>query len=239
MRYHPYHAPLPPSDPSPLRRAFSISGALPLGAFLLVHLAVNLRALRGDEAFATTVAAMQRSRAVAVSEYLLVLAPLLLHGAIGVWLVARGEPLADPPPYSRVVAAWVRVTGVVAALFVAVHLVDLGFPVGPHHRDAATLSTVLSARLSSTAFAVPWRGAGYLVAVACVAFHFVTGCWGMYARTPHARADRGRLRLAAVAAIVVGVGITVGYADVVVFHATGARLLGGRAPENVPARACP
>ena len=145
MRYHPYHATLPPSDPSPLRRAFSISGAAPLGAFLLVHLVVNARALWGDEAFASTVAAMQRSRALAVAEYVLVLAPLLVHGAVGAWLVARGEPFADPPPYPPPVAAWVRVTGVVAAAFVAAHLVDLGLPVGPHHPDAAALSSLLVA----------------------------------------------------------------------------------------------
>jgi succinate dehydrogenase / fumarate reductase cytochrome b subunit len=212
---------------------------LPLGAFVLVHLGVNLRALWGEEAFAVTVAAMHRSRALAVAEYGLVLAPLLLHGAIGAWLVARGEPLVDPPPYSRPVAAWVRVTGVVTAVFVVAHLIDLGVPLGGHRPDAAMLSTLLSSRLSSTVLGVPWRGAGYLLAAACVAFHFVAGCWGMYARTPHARGERGRTRLARVAAVVVGVVITVGFADVVVFQATGMRLLAGRAPGDTSARACP
>jgi succinate dehydrogenase/fumarate reductase cytochrome b subunit len=131
------------------------------------------------------------------------------------------------------------VTGVVTALFVVAHLVDLGVPLGGHRPDAATLSTLLSARLSSTALGVPWRAAGYLLAAACVAFHFVAGCWGMYARTPHARSDRRRRRMAAAGAVVVGVLITVGFADVVVFQATGMRLVGGRAPGDTPARACP
>ncbi|MGH7434874.1 MAG: hypothetical protein ACRENE_04300 [Polyangiaceae bacterium] len=237
MRYHPYHAPLPPSDPSLLRRAFSLSGAAPLGAFVLVHLVVNARSLWGDEAFASTVNAMQRSRAVAVAEYALVLAPLLFHGALGMWLVARGEMLADPPPYSRPVAAWVRVTGLVAAAFVVGHLVDLGIPVGPHHPDAAALSSLLVARLSSTELGVPWRAAGYLLGAACVSFHFVAGCWGMYARTPHARADRRRPRWAALGALAAGVAITVGFAGVVVFDATGMRLYG--TPVEAAAAACP
>jgi succinate dehydrogenase / fumarate reductase cytochrome b subunit len=216
-----------------------VSGVLPLGAFLLFHLAVNARALRGEGALVATLDGLHRSRALAATEAVVVFAPLLLHGVIGLWLVWSREPFVEPTPYSPPVLAALRGTGVVVALFLAMHLVELRFGIAGHRPDGGALATVLAANLGATRFGVPWRGVAYLIAVGCVAFHFVVGCWGLYARSGHGQASPHRLRWAALGAAVAGVALGVGFADVVVFHATGTRLIGGSAAAAPPAHACP
>ncbi len=212
---------------------------LPLGAFLLFHLGVDLRALSGGAAFAGTLDALHRSRGFAAAEVLVVGVPLLLHATLGLWLTWKGEPLARPSPYGPPLLAALRATGVVAAVFIVAHLFDVGFRVTSPRPAGAELASLLAAGMSSTRFGVPWRAAAYLAAAGCVAFHFVVGCWGMYARSAHGSAARGRRAAAAVVATVVGVALGVGFGDVVVFHATGMRLVGGHAPGAAPTQACP
>ncbi len=229
MRYNPYHAALLTTGRSPLRRAFTLSGVFPLGAFLLFHLGANLRALRGEGALAATLDGLHRSPVFWGAEVALVYAPLLIHGGIGAWLVAKREPLDDPPLYSPPAHAVVRMTGVVAAVFLLVHLFDVR--VAPGGRvDGAMMEAVLAARLSAMATGVPWLAIGYLFATACVAIHFAAGCWGAYARAARTRGHAGRLRWVAAGATAVGIALGVGFADAVVFHATGVRLLGHAAP---------
>jgi succinate dehydrogenase / fumarate reductase cytochrome b subunit len=230
MRYHPYHAPLQPTDRSNLRRrAFSLSGLFPLGAFLFLHLGVNLRALAGDRVFAATVDALHRSRAYAAAELLLVFLPLLVHALIGLQFVMTGEALSEPSPYSAPVLATLRGTGLAVAVFLGLHLFELHVGLGGPRPDGGMLATLLAAGLGSTRFGVPWRGVGYLVASGCAVYHLVVGAWGSYARTAHATARPGRSRWAAVGAAAIGLLLGLGYLDVVVFHATGRRLISGAA----------
>jgi succinate dehydrogenase / fumarate reductase cytochrome b subunit len=240
MRYHHYHAPVPPPDRSRLvHGAFSLSGVLPLGAFLVLHLSVNLRALRGEAAFASAVDAIQRARGLWLLELAVVFAPLALHGALGLWMAVTRRSLRVPSPYSPGVAAAMRATGLVVAAFLAAHLLELRFGTPGGRLDGRALGSVLAADLSATRFGVPWRAVGYLVATGCVAFHFAAGSWGIYARAPRAASSARARRWAAWAAGAVGLALGLGAADVVVFHATGARMLGGERADERPTRACP
>ncbi len=212
---------------------------LPLGVFLVLHLWMNARALWGDAAFASTVDAMHRSRALTFVEVAFVFAPLLVHGLIGLRLAVEREPLVVPSPYTPWTLAAMRASGVVVAAFLVMHLFDLRFRATGARLGGGELGTLLAAGLSSTSAGVPWRGVAYLVAVACTAFHFAAGSWGFYARSRQGQGSAGRLRWAATGAGVVGVALTLGYADVVVFHATGARLIGGKAAGERAPKACP
>ncbi len=220
-----------------LARAFSLSGVLPLGAFLVVHVGTNLQALRGERAFDAAVRAEHRLPGLPVLEALLVFAPLILHGGYGVWLVATGRSVREPSPYPRALRLALRVTGVVALAFLALHLPELRFRGGAQTADGGVLLTILATDLSSMQHGVPWRAVAYLLGSACVAFHFALGLWGSFAGTPHGSDARARRR-AAVLAGVIGVGLWVLFADAVVFHATGARLVGHVAPD-VPSAPCP
>ena len=221
------------------RRLFSLSGVVPLGVFLLLHLATTARALRGDAAFARAVELWHGVPALPVVESLLVFAPLLLHACVGVWLVATRRALAPPAPYPRAVGIAVRATGVVALAFVALHLPELRFPQLGARLDGGTLGTLMAAKLSATWHGLPLRGVAYLVGTACVVFHFVAGLWGFAATTRRGQAERVRRWLAWGVALL-GVAMWAVSANVVVYYATGARLFGGPAPEDVESHTpCP
>jgi succinate dehydrogenase / fumarate reductase cytochrome b subunit len=221
-----------------LRSAFSLSGVIPLGAFLVVHLATNLRALGGDEAFARAVGGYARVPGLLLVETLVIFLPLLFHAGFGLWLVVARRPLTVPSPYPRALGVAMRVTGVVAIAFLAMHLPELRLRTPGVRPGSAVLATVLGADLSSMAYGIPWRGVVYLLASACVSFHFAAGLWGFFARTRHGEAARARRRGAWWAGAV-GVLMWVLFADVVVYHATGTRLLGGESRDDVSSAPCP
>ncbi|HEY4013317.1 MAG TPA: hypothetical protein VGM06_08260 [Polyangiaceae bacterium] len=205
-----------------LHRLFSWSGVAPLGAFLLVHLAVNVAALRGETAFARAVHVVAGLPVLWLIEMFVVLAPLFFHGGVGLYLAVTRTPLTGHSPYPESLRAAVRITGVVALAFVAMHLPELRFRVRGVHLGAGELETLLAADLSSVSHGVPWRGAAYLVGTACVTFHFAAGLWGWLAQ----RRPAASRRWTAWGAGALGAVIWLLLADVVVFHATGSRLFG-------------
>jgi succinate dehydrogenase / fumarate reductase cytochrome b subunit len=222
------------------RRIFSLSGVVPLGAFLVVHLVTNARALRGEAAFEHAIRAEGRIPALAVVEALFVFAPLLFHAGMGVWLVATRQPLGGASPYPRPLGTAMRLTGALALLFLALHLPELRFRAGPAASaapDGGVLLSILAAELSSTWHGVPLRALAYLLGSACVVFHFAVGLWGFFASTERGGEARAR-RWAGWAAAGVGAVMWLLFADTVVFHATGARVFGSAARE-APAEPCP
>jgi succinate dehydrogenase / fumarate reductase cytochrome b subunit len=230
--------------PAPLRsilvrRLFSLTGVAPLGAFLVLHVAVNACALWGDRAFARVVDALGRVPGLPLLEAVFVFAPLALHGAIGLWLIATRTPLEVPRPYSPAVRVAIRVTGAVALAFIAMHLAEFRFRTPGARLNGSELGTLVAGDLSATWIGLPWRGVAYLAGTGCVTFHFVAGTWGLVAVRQRIGA-LGRKR-AAWTAGVAGAAIWATLASIVVFQATGARLVGetdgpeGRADEPCPA----
>jgi succinate dehydrogenase/fumarate reductase cytochrome b subunit (b558 family) len=230
-----------PGVPPFVGRLFSLTGLLPLGAFLIGHLVVNAGALRGDAAFAGSVRLLHRLPALALLEWALVFAPLLLHGAIGVWLIATRAQLAEPSPYPPALRIAMRATGVVAIAFLVVHLPELRFRTPGDRPGGGELATLLVADLSSTRHGVPWTGAAYLLGTGCVTFHFATGLWASLATTRLGGRPRVR-RWAGWGAGAIGAAMWMLFANVVVFYATGARLFGQAAQGQEPERSrepCP
>jgi len=221
-----------------LRRLFSLTGVVPLGAFLVVHVVVNARAVRGELAFARSADALARIPALPLFELLFVLLPLLLHAAIGLWLVASRQPLSEPTPYPPTLAAAMRVTGLVALAFLAMHLPELRFRGLVQSPSGGELATRLAEDLSSTWHGLPWRGAAYLIGSACVVLHFAAGLWGFFARSPRGADARSR-RWAALGAAMVGSAMWLLLVDAVVFHATGARLVGSPEADTSQVGPCP
>lgn len=214
-----------------VRRAFSLSGVIPLGAFIVLHLALNARALGGGWAFARTVDALDRTPGLPVVESLLVFAPLVFHGALGLWLVSSGRSLPSPAPYPRGLRVAMRATGAGVLAFLAVHLPGVRFHARGTRLGGGALATVLDAQLSTTWHGVPWVGLVYLAGTACVTFHFACGLWGSYAATRAGRESALRRKRAAWGALGLGVLMWATFADVVALRATGAALLGG---ESLP-----
>jgi succinate dehydrogenase / fumarate reductase cytochrome b subunit len=233
----------PRAEPARLaRKLLSLSGVAPLGVFLVVHLMINARALRGEAAFTLATSVLQRLPVLPLVEAVLVFAPLVVHAAIGLWLIVTRAPLAEPSPYSRTIGILMRVTGVMALAFLALHVPELRFRgAGPDasRRSGGELLTILTSTLSSTWHGLPWRGVAYQLGAAATTFHFAAGVWGFFARTRRGMRDDRARRWAAWAVGAIGFTMWLFFTDVVVFHATGARLIGSPAPEPASDQPCP
>jgi succinate dehydrogenase / fumarate reductase cytochrome b subunit len=215
-----------------VRTAFSLTGIVPLGAFLLVHAAINARALHGDAAFVSTVRAVQQLPALPLVEAVFIYLPLAVHAAIGGWLVATRRSFSPPTPYSPGVRLGVRATGIVVAAFLVMHLPELRFASPGAHLGPGELATRLDAHLSTVTHGVPWRGLAYLVGTACATFHLAAGLWGAFAVSERARASLRQRRWAAWAIAALGTVMWLTLANVVVFRATGAQLFGEMVEER-------
>ena len=204
----------------------------------MLHAAINARALHGDAAFANAVYAVQRIPALSIVEAVCVYVPLAFHGVIGAWLVVTGRNLASPPPYPRAVRTALRITGVVVAAFLAMHLPELRFYSPGVHLEGGELATRLDADLSSVSRGVPWRGLAYLVGSGCATFHLAAGLWGAFAATERARTSVRYRRWAAWTLTAAGAAMWLTLANVIVFRATGGQLF-GEMLEETPGKPCP
>jgi hypothetical protein len=196
----------------------------------LAHLAVNAFALRGAGRLAAVLGAVHRIPALGVIEGTFIVAPLALHGCLGGWLVATRRPLMAPRPYPESVRVAMRVAAVGVLAFLAMHLPEFRWRAGAERLGGHEVATLLARDLSWTWHGLPWRGLAYLVGAACATFHLGAASWGLFASSrPGQAGPRSRVR-AAWAIGTVSFAIWLGFADVVVMHATGAPLFGGAPP---------
>ena len=208
-----------------VRKLFALSGVVPLGIFLVLHLWTSAHALVSDASFTGAQRRASSIPGLLVLELCLVFAPLALHAAYGTWLTVTRHALTSPSVYPRGVGTMMRVTGIIALAYVAYHLFELRFATDARGMRTDEIYTVLSARLSSRTLSVPLRAMFYMLGVAAIAFHFAAGLWGHVVARGWARAPRARVS-AAIGFGAIGAALFITAADVVTLFATGARLIG-------------
>ena len=170
------------------RRLHSLTGVVPVGVFLVLHLATNASALRGADAYNAMARRLQGLPLVLAVELLLIAAPLFFHGVYGLFLIA-----SDEPPYvgrRRLLSLAQRATGVVLFGFVLFHLWTARL-VQIHDHESLDLFRLMQAALAS-----PWIRAAYLAGILSAAFHLSAGLWTFaetwgIATTPRSRRAAG------------------------------------------------
>jgi succinate dehydrogenase / fumarate reductase cytochrome b subunit len=109
-----------------LRRLHSLTGLVPVGAFLAEHLWTNAHALYGREAFNRAVGEIQSLPLLAYLELFGIALPLAFHALYGLVIAAQGSVNVGRYPHAR---NWMyllqRATGIVTLGFIAVHLWQL------------------------------------------------------------------------------------------------------------------
>ncbi len=135
-------------DPSFIwRRLHSLSGLLPVGAYLCFHIYENLGALRGPDAYNETinhVNTMLPRGYFYLIELALVIGPILFHSLYGFYIASTGSSNVGSYPYSDNWAYWAqRISGYVAFVYLLVHVGVLrvavtlgGFHLGPYSAPA-------------------------------------------------------------------------------------------------------
>ena len=165
-----------------LRKLHSLSGVVPVGAFLIVHLWTNARLLAGRGSFDEGVRHIQELPGLPLVEVFGILLPLAFHAGYGVKLALEARPNVGRYPYAR---NWTyvaqRATGLVALAFVLYHLWELRIQKALGKLAATGFYDTLAAHLSSTWSGVPLVAIAYLVGVGASVFHLANGVWGFAA----------------------------------------------------------
>ena len=161
-----------------LRKLHSLSGLVPVGLFMLVHLWTNAKALRGQAAFDEAVGEINHLPYLPLLEAGILL-PLAFHAGYGIKLALEARPNVGAYPSAR---NWMytlqRVTGIVALFFLLFHLWELRVQKALGVMPIAAFYPTLCAHLSSTVAGIPLVALVYLVGLAASVFHFANGVWG-------------------------------------------------------------
>jgi succinate dehydrogenase / fumarate reductase cytochrome b subunit len=112
---------VPERTPEYLKRLQSLTGMLPLGFFLLEHLAVNATALGGAQRYERAVEALDRTPLLHVLEIVLIAVPLAIHTMIGSLIATEVDDAGRPDWTDRRVAVQ-RLTGVLLLPYLLYHV---------------------------------------------------------------------------------------------------------------------
>ena len=172
-----------------IRRLHSLSGLIPVGAYMIVHLLVNASLLNGPGTFQSNVYQIHSlGRLLPIVEWLFIFLPILFHGVVGVWIVYTGKSNTDVYRYS---ANWryrlQRISGMIAFAFIFFHVLHLH---GWFHSDwwkSGVLEPMglgqfrpynAASSLSEAMSGVVWPIFYFIGIVACV-YHLANGVWTM------------------------------------------------------------
>lgn len=205
-----------------LRRAHSWLGAL-LGAYVCLHLWVELSALDGREAWL----ARTQAYGLGVGLGALFIVAMLVHGALGLrsFLATRRSVQAGGAPAHPWLAVQL-VTGLLVAGFAVLHLAPLWPPDQGPHASVAAGYDMLWEHLGRLPVLLP-----YLVGVAALALHVALGAARALERLVGAEAGdaspdpSARRRGVRYAAFVLGLLLWLGYVQVVGCFAIGEALI--------------
>ena len=110
------------------RKLHSLSGIVPIGAFLLEHLLSNFEALKGPAAYGAQVRFLNCLPLVRVLEWTFIFIPILYHGIYGVYIWLRGKSNVVYYPWA---GNWMYVaqrwTGIVAFAYIVQHVLRQRF----------------------------------------------------------------------------------------------------------------
>jgi succinate dehydrogenase / fumarate reductase cytochrome b subunit len=218
------------------RKLHSLSGVVPLGAFLLFHLWISTSLGGSRDVYDRQVGFLHGGPVLGFLEVVLVILPLLYHAVYGV--MRSFQPREPDHGYvTDVMVTLQRASGIVVLVFVAVHVWEFRVQTWTHGLAVPSYSTKLVEHLSSTQSGIPFVALGYLVGIAATIFHLVSGLsafcttWG-YATTFAAR------RRQRVFFQVLGILLFALSAALVVQLATGTRFFPIEEPRSTTAPAC-
>lgn len=155
-----------------LRRLHSISGLVPVGAFLVFHLRTNTAAAAGADAFDDAARRLQQLPFSLAAEIFLIGLPLAFHAIYGLYLAAATDPGSPrPTPGRRALSRLQRATGVVVFVFLFFHLWTARLV---QIRDHASLDLF---RLIQAALASRWITALYVAGIFAAIVHLAAGVW--------------------------------------------------------------
>jgi succinate dehydrogenase / fumarate reductase, cytochrome b subunit len=181
-----------------LRKLHSLSGIIPIGAFLVEHILSNFEALKGPAAYAAQVKFLNSLPLVRVLEWGFIFLPLAFHALYGVYIALRGKSNVIYYPWA---GNWMymtqRWTGYIAFIYIIQHLIRQRFTgVSLPEHPGASFAKVQHELQN------PWMLAFYIIAMIAVCWHFSYGIWLFCAKWGITPGNVARKRFGYVCAVV-------------------------------------
>jgi succinate dehydrogenase / fumarate reductase cytochrome b subunit len=178
-----------------LRRLHSLSGIIPVGAFLFEHVLIsNSSAIGGPAAYARQVRFLASLPLVPMLELFGIWLPILFHALYGFYIWYRGEVNVGDYPWT---GNWMytaqRWTGAIAFAYILWHTWTMRFTgVDLHEYPGASFGKVQAELFSPALLAF------YVVGLVCASWHFAYGIWLFAAKWGLTTGEKARQRFLAV-----------------------------------------
>ena len=164
-----------------LHKLHSLTGVIPIGAFVIFHLVANSYSLRGEVEFNTVTRVIGYSPFVVLLEIAAIFAPLLFHAIYGLFITAEARPNNGAYTYGR---NWLyllqRITGIVAFAYIIFHVWSTTgirrmyeFTGGADGHEMGYVA--ISYAAMAWRMADPLYLAAYVIGITASAFHLANG----------------------------------------------------------------
>lgn len=196
-----------------LRKLHSLSGIVPIGAFLVEHILSNFEALKGPAAYGAQVKFLNSLPVVRVLEWGFIFLPLAFHALYGVYIAVRGK---SNVVYYSWAGNWMytvqRWTGYIAFIYIIQHVIRQRFMGDslPEHPGMAFHKVQVELQN-------PWMLAAYAIAMIAVCWHFSYGIWLFCAKWGITPGETARKRFGYVCVLVGFVLCIMGLASLYAF----------------------
>ena len=180
------------------RKLHSLTGIVPIGAFLIEHIISNYEIVNGPLAYAKQVLFLNSLPLVRVLEWTFIFIPLAYHALYGVFIAIRGRSNVNVYPWA---GNWMylsqRVTGLIAFAYICYHLWTQRFSGVslPEHPGAAFAK--VQHELANPVILVV-----YVIAMIATTWHFAYGIWLFAAKWGITPGDKARKKFGYVCAAV-------------------------------------
>jgi succinate dehydrogenase / fumarate reductase, cytochrome b subunit len=174
-----------------LRRLHSLTGIIPVGAFLFEHILIsNASAITGPESYARQVTFLGSLPLVFFLELFGIWIPIAFHGLYGLYIWFRGDGNTATYPWT---GNWMytaqRWTGAIAFIYILWHTWTMRFTgVDLHANPYASFGKVQAEVLQTPLFLF------YLIGLIAASWHFAYGIWLFCAKWGLVSGERAQKR---------------------------------------------
>jgi succinate dehydrogenase / fumarate reductase cytochrome b subunit len=190
-----------------LRRLHSLSGIVPVGAFLVEHFISNAFATNGPKAYADQVKFLTGLPFATWLEIFGIYIPILYHGLYGLYIWWRGETNVSDYKYAAnwlyVVQRW---TGIIAFAYIVWHVIEMRFT-GTHLFGAAGAAF---GKVQDEFAEGALTQLAYAIGIICASWHFAYGIFLFCAKWGIVTGERARKRLQGVSVAIAALFIVIG-----------------------------
>ncbi len=159
-----------------IRRLHSLSGIIPVGVFICIHLSVNATIIAGGDAFQFAVDQIHLLANLGILkmvEVCFIFLPIAFHAIVGllIWLTSKPNLMAFRYG-GNLRYTLQRWTGIAVLIFIVIHLWHVHWIIGEAAFDPHS-----AAETAVSAMAKLWAGPVYALGVLLAVFHLANGIW--------------------------------------------------------------